>query len=351
MASLRALAVLLLCCACWASPIGSATAALHCPPSNFSNVTDGHSLQQALVVLARKLRIPDPEVVISNARQIALDLGSKKAILYASGVDRSPMLRRIMTMGIKYEPYGLESLPPLNGDILDIGSHIGTTAISLALLHPQVTVHAFEPAPLNFFFLAWNIAANGLAGRVIPRNLAFNRDATPIRLDYSPDDSTSTRARAFGKSKGRLPGIVHFVPAVRLQTFLAACGIGTRGVPFVKLDCEGCEYDLVPDNEQFFLKTAERLRGELHACLPGSCRVSKARVRQTETTLCARFAHTREAHTVHNLHCKQHWDGVKGLPHRRRSNGAHRHLASTLTCRRARRIDLYDRYMTGCWVL
>ena len=72
-----------------------------------------------------------------------------------------------------------------------------------------------------------------------PPQRTLNRDGSPIRLDYSPDDTTSTRSRTFGKSKGHLATISHTVPAMRLENFIDACAIGTRGVPFVKLDCEG----------------------------------------------------------------------------------------------------------------
>lgn len=209
------------------------------------------SLHNDLLALGRRLGLGDATAnLLSEARTIHLDLPNRARVyLRAAAGDQSPLLQRIVDRGIDFEPYALGRLPMLSGTALDIGSHYGTTAIALALLQPRLIVHAFEPNPRTFLYLCWNIAANNVADRVMPRNLGLSRDGEPIELLHKPSDSISARARHMGKqgigglsstttSRRRDRLDVHLVPTARLHTFLHACGIARAA--FLKLDCEGC---------------------------------------------------------------------------------------------------------------
>jgi hypothetical protein len=74
-------------------------------------------------------------------------------------------------------------------------------------------------------------------------------------------------------------------------------------VSFVKLDCEGCEYELVPKHSHFF-DQAFHLVGEVHAwqIRPRGGKLDEASVSKTEKMLCRRFRRTKEK--LKHLNCR-----------------------------------------------
>ena len=146
--------------------------------------------------------------------------------------------------------------------ILDIGGHVGATAILLAILCPNVTIHTFEPVPVNFYALVWNIRMNGLCGRVVPHNVALTESSTPVKVVFSSDDTTSSRLFHFGEVYGKGERLEFEVPSMTFDEVLGEVVLGRR-VAFVKLDCEGCEYSIVKGHEEFW-RTVARIAGELH---------------------------------------------------------------------------------------
>ena len=240
------------------SRLPASPAPLRCPPADFPHGIDAPALRFRMIALGERLGIRDPASVMDEAKVITMSLaGGHTATIYASAEDKSPLLRRIDSSSsansssfrsigrrdsggsggtVDVESYGLASLPPLSGDALDLGGHVGTTAIALALLQPQLVVHTFEPMPMSFFFLSWNIAANGLEGRIVPRRLALtSREHVTLKLRYSADDTTSSRTVAAGRTAGNTADEVSSVPGITLASFLEACAITT--VSFVKLEC------------------------------------------------------------------------------------------------------------------
>lgn len=50
-----------------------------------------------------------------------------------------------------------------NGDsVVDIGAHLGSFSIPLAVKYPEINIYAYEPAPKNYQILLKNIAINGV---------------------------------------------------------------------------------------------------------------------------------------------------------------------------------------------
>lgn len=151
------------------------------------------------------------------------------------------------------------------GDLLDIGGHIGTTALLYHKLHPSARVHVFEPAPLNFFFLAHNAIANHAnASLVRLYNRGLSADGLPFVIEYSPDDTPSTRRATMGHTWGSLPKQYHTVRTLTMSALAKACGVPLGRVGLIKLDCEGCEFDLLPSEPQYFASHARRIVGEFH---------------------------------------------------------------------------------------
>lgn len=169
---------------------------------------------------------------------IDLSTGSKR-IIYRSFTFESPM-------SLKREPYFLREIfekdiyrVAANGlygcRVVDIGAYIGDSAICFASLGAQVW--AVEPSELRVGFLRRNIAANGFDGVV-----------TVLPYGASDDDGMkivggeSYRFRKLEKFLDELP----------------------RDIDMLKMDCEGCEYNLVANEEFMDHLSPKRIALEYH---------------------------------------------------------------------------------------
>ena len=102
---------------------------------------------QDVMLLAKRLEIKDADRIILSAKLHRVHLGDARwhVNIYSSSVDA-----RMETLVMRQDEYDLAKVPSLSGTVLDIGSHVGTTAVMLAKLHPNITIHAFEPSGMNF---------------------------------------------------------------------------------------------------------------------------------------------------------------------------------------------------------
>lgn len=142
--------------------------------------------------------------------------------------------------------------------VVDVGASVGMVAVLLAKLWPGARVVAVEPAPANFRYLLWNIRANGVMSQVWPLNIAIG--AAPSLSQtffYSPtyptwsqvcgEDCLNNHGEEGDEESWRggwTDWQVRFeVEAVTLAELLAA--VGLSDVHLLKVDCEGCEWQLL----------------------------------------------------------------------------------------------------------
>ncbi len=120
--------------------------------------------------------------------------------------------------------------------VVDIGAFIGDSSIAYAL--GGATVHAFEAVPIFADYVARNAKLNGLDGRisVYPVGLS-NRSGTV-------NDSNAVRSIA-SMSHNCLPdnAASQQIQLVDTVAYLQAHGITRADI--VKMNCEGCEYELI----------------------------------------------------------------------------------------------------------
>ena len=154
------------------------------------------------------------------------------------------------------DEYGLARIKFQRGDIVvDIGAHVGIFAIYAAKRHPDISVLAFEPDPVNFSNLLANIAANGVAN-VIPHRLAVTCDGRPFTLDTPSENSGAaggyyTRHDGYARSSA---------DSITLDEIFDRCVI--RRCKLLKIDCEGAEYEILTCTS--VLDRVEWLSGEFH---------------------------------------------------------------------------------------
>lgn len=165
------------------------------------------------------------------------------------------------------DEYGLRDLPPLTGWAIDIGAHIGTVAVALALDHPALSVIAVEALPENVQALDRNVALNGLEDRVMVRAAAASSESeafVPItygwtRAQNQPDGYMSDNRFIGGMVGPNETSTTINCPALSLGDIFAEHDIAS--VELLKIDCEGCEWYFLTSPE---IVRCKRIWGELH---------------------------------------------------------------------------------------
>ena len=122
--------------------------------------------------------------------------------------------------------------------IVDIGAGIGEFAVDVAVRHPACVVHAFEPAPDAFELLSQNVRLND-ARNVRAHRVAVTGVSGMAALDAPP---AGTRLGPVGGAGTTRIG----TGQMRTTTLTSALdGLDTGSCDFLKIDCEGGEYDLL----------------------------------------------------------------------------------------------------------
>lgn len=159
--------------------------------------------------------------------------------------------------------YEAHSAPIENGwNVVDIGAGIGDFAVQTAREHPQAQVFAFEPFPPSYALLLENIALNRVAN-VRPFPLAVcggkTRDAGPVKLSATGaavQHTTTPGAPAFSAA----PAIE--VACISLDALFESNRL--EQCDYLKMDCEGGEYDILLNSSPDTLRRIRRLCLEYH---------------------------------------------------------------------------------------
>jgi FkbM family methyltransferase len=161
------------------------------------------------------------------------------------------------------DEYGLGGRD-FEGVAIDVGAHIGSVTVPLLIDNPGLIVVAVEPVAENLEMLRKNIRLNRLEDR-----------ATVLPVAAGIDGVVSIRSGW----KGRHRYVGNFDEGVPEQIDETVCmsfgviraGLGVETVALLKLDCEGCEWDVLADPE---IWRAEVIVGEFHANLTASALVT-----------------------------------------------------------------------------
>ena len=138
--------------------------------------------------------------------------------------------------------------------ILDIGGHIGAFAVSAAPHVANGKIYSFEPFVSNYGFLKKNIELNRLKN-VIPLNLAVASDNNGRTLYLA---KMNTSAHSLTKKSGNFVR----VPSISLEQFFRENNI--EKCDFLKMDCEGAEYDILLNSSGETLRKIKQINMEYH---------------------------------------------------------------------------------------
>jgi len=146
----------------------------------------------------------------------------------------------------------------LSGWALDIGAHLGSVSVALALDNPGLQVLAVEPLEDNLRFLRANIAANGLTERITVIEGVAGTD--PL-VTFGGRGSSAEHHGFIGNNEWSLV-------ASGAETMTARCwslaGLIRRvngPITFAKIDCEGCEWSFL---DTPLVARLQRITGEWH---------------------------------------------------------------------------------------
>jgi FkbM family methyltransferase len=139
--------------------------------------------------------------------------------------------------------------------VVDIGAHRGGFT-SFAAVQTSNKVIAFEPDPVNFTFLEKHIKQNHLQN-VIAHNAAIGSQSGKSNLFRSIASSRHSlyQDQAFTKTTNQVE-----VKVISLDEALA----NLERVHFLKMDCEGAEFDILMHAERKTLNKIEKLAMETH---------------------------------------------------------------------------------------
>ncbi len=127
----------------------------------------------------------------------------------------------------------LDDLKIENKTVLDIGANIGDSAIFFAINRASKVI-AIEPFPVTFQTLTKNIKENHLEDIILPRNYAISDRGGWMKLSENILNTVGTMAV---NEQDGVPIPVHTIKDVVEEFDLSDF--------ILKIDCEGCEYDVI----------------------------------------------------------------------------------------------------------
>lgn len=139
--------------------------------------------------------------------------------------------------------------------VIDVGAQIGTFSVHAGSLAQGVRVLSFEPLSDNYRLLERNIELNGQGGRVRAFNSGVGAESGRSRLYLNARNSGGHSM--FGEG-----------PSVEIDLFTLEQVFEINQVErcdFLKLDCEGAEYQILHEAPTSILDVIQSISLEYHA--------------------------------------------------------------------------------------
>jgi FkbM family methyltransferase len=150
-----------------------------------------------------------------------------------------------------YNEYGMLNVD--GRDVIDVGAFVGDSAIYFALKGAKRVI-AIEPHPGAYAEMLENIRLNNLEGVIIPLNAGLAGKPGRIHAESVDKEETIGTFHRFSD--------VGSVEAVTLDDIVSKFGIREGAV--LKMDCEGCEYEVLSAVKPETLRVFDQILIEYH---------------------------------------------------------------------------------------
>ena len=141
--------------------------------------------------------------------------------------------------------------------VLDVGAHIGIFTLFAARAARKGKVYALEPAPENFRLARLNMELNG-ANNVIGSNVAMSNETGKKEFFLSGQNSGGHSFHPLEPHQTQ----TLMVDTISLEDFMEGNNISQ--IDFLKMDCEGEEYEIILEAPKDFLDRVLKLSMECH---------------------------------------------------------------------------------------
>ena len=149
------------------------------------------------------------------------------------------------------QPYSLANV--IDRTVVDVGAYVGDSAIYFVLRGAKKVI-AIEPHPGAYQEMLENIRLNNMGDRIIPVNAGLASKPSFISIEnFDIDQTLGTYYR---------PSLTGSVRAITLEELIKQFNIDPSDT-ILKMDCEGCEYDVVL-NDYKHVKLFRELIMEYH---------------------------------------------------------------------------------------
>jgi FkbM family methyltransferase len=149
--------------------------------------------------------------------------------------------------------------------VIDIGGHIGVFSVYAAHYAKKGHVFAIEPFPDNYELLVSNIKLNGLKNTT-PKNVAIGKEDGSSRLFVRPQKlkkgevAYNSGGHSFHLIKDSDSHID--VPTMSFNSLVDQLDL--KKIDFLKLDCEGAEFDIMYAASEASLAKVSKIIMECH---------------------------------------------------------------------------------------
>lgn len=149
--------------------------------------------------------------------------------------------------------------------VIDIGAHIGLFSVFLGILNPKCQVFSYEIDKANFEKLKQNVNSCGVSN-VIPINLAVTEKRGVVNYFSGRDCSEFSTVRiSFSKARPIVDEgstVVGTASSTTLNDIIESNNLDH--VDFLKLDCEGAEFEIIYSTTDENFRRIKAIGGEYH---------------------------------------------------------------------------------------
>lgn len=145
---------------------------------------------------------------------------------------------------------------------IDIGAHIGSFSV-FAAGASSATIYAFEPFPQNQAMLQANSTINGYQKQIIPIQKAVAAKEGSLELYTTYDSALISSFKDHAPKYGGTVQGSFSVQATTLEAFFKEKNI--EFCDFIKVDCEGCEYEIFLNLPEYIYKKIGAISMEMGA--------------------------------------------------------------------------------------